>query len=249
MRVYFLKGPDELSTELIKTIKFFGHICFVANSTDELYAEISKHHIMPDLFIADINMFNLFLFNPFSFLASKNVFVPIIFYNDPFAPRRIKYHYWEYLIRAHFPLERVDLNKYKGIFHILSDSISIYQKNEEDKLELEQLEIENNKRLVAMYNLNNSYQTNLFQNVDSYIDKKNFSSLTGSMYLLFEILYENIGFSVSMNRLKECIKKNKTPKDSTIFCAMSKLRNYLNEVKGNPFEIVKCCDGYKMLKK
>ena len=90
MIIYFFTKEEIVCDSLIQAANFNGHECFVSKDFETIYEKILETQLEPDLFVLDYTLFNPLLFNPFKFLTSKNLFIPLIIYNDPFAPKEVR---------------------------------------------------------------------------------------------------------------------------------------------------------------
>ena len=116
MIIYFFTKEEIVCDSLIQAANFNGHECFVSKDFETIYEKILETQLEPDLFVLDYTLFNPLLFNPFKFLTSKNLFIPLIIYNDPFAPKEFKVGYWKNLLKTFYPTNRINFEKYNQIF-------------------------------------------------------------------------------------------------------------------------------------
>ena len=115
MIINFFTKEEIVCKSLIQAANFNGHECFVSKDFETIYEKILETQLEPDLFVLDYTLFNPLLFNPFKFLTSKNLFIPLIIYNDPFAPKEFKVGYWKNLLKTFYPTNRINFEKYKEL--------------------------------------------------------------------------------------------------------------------------------------
>ena len=158
MIIYFFTKEEIVCDSLIQAANFNGHECFVSKDFETIYEKILETQLEPDLFVLDYTLFNPLLFNPFKFLTSKNLFIPLIIYNDPFAPKEFKVGYWKNLLKTFYPTNRINFEKYNQIFNTLENTLMYLEHKESDtKIEEE----EKNKQNMIIASISHDIKTPL----------------------------------------------------------------------------------------
>ena len=255
MIIYFFTKEEIICNSLIRVAKFNGHQCFITKDFETIYEKLLETELQPDLFILDYTLFNPLLFNPFKFLASKNLYIPLIIYNDPFAPKKFKIEYWGNIIKTFFPPNRINFKIYNQIFKTLENALFYLEQKESNA----QIEEENKQR--KLHNIESSKEFEKYNNFCNFMEinekinnitkKYNepiFSLITGSAYTIFEKLYIKKNIVISVKELQKSISKGKEAKPTTIYCIISKIRKLI-ETHGNNYNIIKIGDGYKLQNK
>lgn len=253
MIIYFFTKEEIVCDSLIQAANFNGHECFVSKDFETIYEKTLETQLEPDLFVLDYTLFNPLLFNPFKFLTSKNLFIPLIIYNDPFAPKEFKVGYWKNLLKTFYPTNRINFEKYNQIFNTLENTLMYLEHKESDtKIEEE----EKNKQLI-LNNIKSNKKYDTYNNFGDYLvindkiksDIKNnepiFSLLTGSAYTIFKKLYTHKNNVIPIKELQNSISKTKEPKPTTVYCIISNIRKLIKN-HGNNYNIIKIGDGYKL---
>ncbi len=95
MIIYFLTKEYEACCRVGEVFSDSGHSVFVYSTVVELIRKLGKEgRDRVDLIACDYRIFGPDAFDPYKYMVEKDFVVPMIFYNDPFAPRENRSMYW-----------------------------------------------------------------------------------------------------------------------------------------------------------
>lgn len=95
MIIYFLTKEYEACRKVGKVFSDSGHSVFIYLNIAEMIKKLGKEgKDRVDLIACDYRIFGPDMPDPYVFMMEKDFVVPMIFYNDPFAPRENRSMYW-----------------------------------------------------------------------------------------------------------------------------------------------------------
>ncbi|MCR4735362.1 MAG: hypothetical protein K5829_10215 [Treponema sp.] len=244
MRVYLYSPQKGIAEIIADHLRQEDHDCLVIDYLEEVFLKISNEIKKPDLLILDYLSFNHDTFNIIKNLNNYNVYLPVIFYNDPCLVRSNRVRHW----RAQVQLlqckdERKDLDFFDKIF----ESIQNFVESEEMRpfISLMQRPKELPDKLIKHQITMDTIKDNLNDGI--FLFKKR-NKLPNSLYYLLSIFQKNKDTFINLEDiLKEYDKEEKRMTRDSLKVLISRLRNTIRKDKECNFLIVKEKNSYKFI--
>ena len=195
--------------------------CLTVENQEDFFHLIFTREFNADLLIIDYNHFNHLILNVYKYLMNDYFcYIPTIFINDPQENIESRVAYWQSIIEVVYGNKIENFSRYQKTLILIDNALQDY------------------------------YSQDTFKTDDT--DKADFEfkitlHLTASAYIIYESLVSSQGNYLSIREIRDKIKKNKKiPSDTTIKCAISKIRNELKKTDNNT-KIIKYKDGYRLI--
>lgn len=202
-----------------------------------LYNNFKDFEVPPDLALLDYMGFNHVIMNVYSFLQEVGCRITALLYNDPYEEnRKDLLSYWQEILTFVYPRDRFNWHSHKDLLTIISGVFSEIEENGGS------IPVETEKYLCHIGKEPNAVNRLLQKNITTH--------LSTTYLLIYEKLVLNEGIVVPLETLKKEIGRNgKLPSNSTIICAISKIRKVLHDFSSESIEIIKNGDGYRLILK
>ena len=245
MKIFIYSPQMEISQIISDHLQEKENLCFVFENFSEVTCEVMNQKKPPDLLILDYLSFNHDLFNIYEFFSKKNLFLPVIFYNDPCLTRSTRTAHWLAQIDALLCKSITkDFSKYEPLFLYLEELIesdefrpyiSLLQPAKDlppdlikDKYTLQYLK-ENSDDCIFSF----KERTNIPQNI----------------FYLLKLMQKNKDMQLSIKDIQDLYKDNgKEITETSIKVLLSKLRKYIRDDHECNFLIYHEKDRYRFIR-
>lgn len=222
---------------MCKYLTNYGVECYSFDSLNDFFLEVSENRHCADLYIADYTCYNHIVRNIYMYyIKSCKCYTPLIFSNDPFSYLDDQVSYWNKILKMVFNESLYEPPKYKNLLYLVSNALKYYKKEEQKKLENQNVEIK--QELPLHLNIEKPG-----------LNVELAKQLKASSFLIYEEMLKNYGHVVPVETMKIIVKKNeKIPSDSTINNAISTIRKAIQNTPDCKLNILKSENGYKLIR-
>lgn len=217
-----------------------GNTCIIISSLSDFFIIVENMNQETDLIVFDYLIFNHDSFNIYRYMKKINRRVPIIFYNDPFPQSGTRHIYWEAMLYNFHP-DFFQAKRYRKILKLIASTVeSEYLRQYVPLLQQPRpepaLQSEISKKTVSL-----QPQTEL-----EYLGK--YLQLSGTLFLLFEVLYKNRNTTINAAAIRAKMTKSGMPiKTATIYALVKRLREKLTASEKIQADIITTIGGYRLL--
>ncbi|MBD5406716.1 MAG: hypothetical protein K2M50_00710 [Treponemataceae bacterium] len=220
MKILVLSLPQNIQQckYISDYLSHYKEECLTVENQADFFHLIFTREFNADLLIIDYNHFNHLILNVYKYLMNDYFcYIPTIFINDPQEDMEARVAYWKNIIEVVYGNKIENFSRYKKTLILIDNALQDYCSQD-----------------------------------NAQIDKTEFNftlplHLTASAYIIYETLISSQSKYLSIREIKNTIKKNKkVPSDTTIKCAISKIRNELKKSDNNA-KIIKYKDGYRLI--
>ncbi len=234
MRVYIFSLPQNLQTarKIHDFLNLKGHSVKLFDSDSQFFSFVYQKEKIPDFVVYDYLFFNHNLWNIYNFMKNEDCLVPLIFFNDPALHSESTEFFFKNMLNLIHAENKIDWEKYE---QIVSDAAKIIDSAKNEK-----------QKSVAETKIAQEIQNpaeNQHKNPETRISKE----LSGINLAIFKKLFKNLNNSVPLKELQNSEELKKQVQETTVFCAISKIRKAMKAADEDSFEIIKNPDGYTMI--
>ena len=245
MKIFIYSPQMEISQIISDHLEVKENLCFVFQNFSDLTCEVMNQKKQPDLLVLDYLSFNHDIFNIFEFFSKKNIFLPVIFYNDPCLTRSTRTEHWLAQFEALLcKTIKKDFTKYEPLLVYLEELI------ESDEFRPYITLMQPAKDLPPSYIKDKFTLQYLKENSDDCI--YSFKERTGipqNIFYLLKLMQENKDTSLSIKDIQNLYKENgKQITETSIKVLLSKLRKYIRDDHDCNFLIYHEKDRYRFIR-
>ena len=245
MKIFIYSPQMEISQIISDHLQEKENLCFVFENFSEVTCEVLNQKKPPDLLILDYLSFNHDLFNIYEFFSKKNLFLPVIFYNDPCLTRSTRTSHWLAQFDALLCKSVAkDFSKYEPLFLYLEELI------ESDEFRPYISLLQPAKDLPSDFIKDKYTLQYLKENSDDCISSfKERTNIPQNIFYLLKLMQKNKDIHLSIKDIQSLYKDNgKEITETSIKVLLSKLRKYIRDDKECNFLIYHEKDKYRFIR-
>lgn len=244
MRVYLYSPQKGIAEIIADHLRAEDHDCTVINFFEDIFLKISNEIKKPDLLILDYLSFNHDNFNIIKNLNTYNVYLPVIFYNDPCLVRSNRVRHWRAQVQL---LQCKEERKNLDFFDKIFESLQNFVESEEMRpfISLMQKPVELPDKLIKHQITMDDIKDNIN---DGLISFKKRTKLSNSLFYLLGIFQKKKDTSLTLDDIiKEYDDDGKQMSKESLKVLISRLRNIIRKDLEATFLIVKEKEYYKFI--
>lgn len=239
MRISIVIPNYYIACIIATACKHDGNTCTIFSTLFDFFAATENENQRPDLAVVDYLTFDHNVFNIYRYMKSKNTFIPTIFYNDPFPPAGLRHNHWETTLGIIYP-EWFNAEQYKSIFKLIASIV-------ESELLRPYIPLLQPARPEPVFQFESPKKFILANGAETENIGKHFK-LSGTLFLLFDMLYKNRNTAISTTYIKNALTRVGSPvKTNTIYALIKRLREKLTKSQDVHADIITTTGGYRLL--
>ena len=245
MRLFIYSTQPEINSILHDHFSSKGFLCITFSGLEEFFTSLEHPTVPPELMILDYVIYNHDIFNIYTYLESKKLNYPCIFYNDPCLTRTSRKSHWKAQINLiQNKNNQIDISKLEPVFDDLQSLIE--NKQIAPSIKLMQKTTPLPKEFVNP-KLTLEYIKEMEEDGVETFRKRN--NLQNSLYYLLKLLQKHQNLQLTVSDIKKLYEKDmKEISESSLYVMLSKLRGIVRKDRQKRFIIRKEGEYYKFIK-
>jgi DNA-binding response OmpR family regulator len=241
MTIYFYTRQKKICRKIADILEEKNNICCIYTDEKEFCTALSNMKKYPDLLLLDYLVFNHDIFNVYKYMQEIECQIPLVFYNDPFPPQKIRVQYWIMILKLYYSDAGVNTDLYISTLNIVAEAVC------SDKL----CPYITLMRPPLSYPDPEDSCVEFLPAVSPKIQDKTIISirneLPDSLYSVFIVLYEQREKTISILELQLLLKqKDRDIKIDTVYSDISRLRAFFRTHNSAGIDILKTGKGYRL---
>ncbi len=261
MIIYFLTKQAGVCRRIARRLELLGCECQIFENIGKFFITIRDTYERPGLLLIDILMYRREQFNSTKVLEDRDIYIPLIYYNDPHPAPRKRVEYWmDEIYKLDYNINLKEMKKY---IICLSDAltspdifpyVSLLQQplpfpENEDEIPFDPNQEENKP--------SQTFSAGSFQNPRDIIHSspetflymlRKKHNMPASVFSLFCLLYQNKSRSLCTEQISRMLSgSGKERSVTSVNVALSRIRQIINMEKDFPMDIIRDNEGYKLV--